>query len=212
MTLGQLGERLRARRKMLGKSMKEIADATGLSVGFISQIERNLTVPSLVSLATVADVLGVSIGELTGQVAKASPDTHQADRETYSLPNGQVRYERLSSSFEGRVLRSVKFTMPVGYRSETVSHAGEEFVYVLSGTILYRVEQKEYPLGVGDSLHFDATKQHSIEALSGPEGFTEVLWAGTLEIFGDSELTATKESDVRFVLDETEFRELSELP
>lgn len=188
MTLGQLGERLRLQRKRLGKSLKDVAEASGLSVGFISQIERNLAVPSLSSLATVAEALQISIGELTGHPGPVAgrPDTRHDQRKAFSLPAGQVRYERLSSVFPHSTLHSVKFTMPEGYRSETVSHHGEEFVYVLKGRILYRVADKAYPLGEGDSLHFDAGLPHSIEALPGLPGsapFAQVIWAGTLDIF-----------------------------
>lgn len=207
MTLGHLGERLRLRRKLLGKSLKEVAEATGLSVGFISQIERNLAVPSLSSLATVAEALQVSIGALTGQSHNCSqPDTHHDQREVFSLPDGQVRYERLSSVFAASTLHSVKFSMPVGYRSETVSHHGEEFIYVLKGRILYRVEDREYPLAEGDSLHFDATLPHSLEALAGagPEPLAQVLWAGTLDIF-EGEARSTGDAFDTPALSATEF-------
>ncbi len=52
-----LGKRLRARRRELSLTLKEVADGAGLSVGFISQVERGLTVPSLSSLASIAGVL-----------------------------------------------------------------------------------------------------------------------------------------------------------
>ena len=51
-----LGEALRARRKGLGLTMQAVADGAGLSVGFISRVERNLTAPSLGSFASIAEV------------------------------------------------------------------------------------------------------------------------------------------------------------
>jgi transcriptional regulator with XRE-family HTH domain len=210
MTLGQLGERLRQQRKATGKSLKDIADATGLSVGFISQIERNLAIPSLSSLATVADVLGVTIGELTGRRGAAEPDTYHDKREAYSLPDGQVRYERLSTVFAGSVLHSVKFAMPIGYQSETVSHQGEEFVYVLKGRIRYRVADQTYLLNESDSLHFDAKIPHSIEALSSDQGFAEVIWTGTLDIF-DGEVHGANNSVDALSLTGTEFHGLTQV-
>lgn len=169
-------------------TLKDVAQASGLSIGFMSQIERNLTVPSLSSLATVAAVLKTSIAELAVQPSDPHPDTYGSKRVPYQLPDGRVRYERLSTVFPGSVLHSVKFMMPVGYRSETVSHAGEEMVFVLSGDIVYRVAQQRYELTAGDSLHFDAATPHSIEATGGPNGLAEVIWSGTLDIFGDHEV------------------------
>ena len=54
-----LGTRLRDRRQSLGLTLKEVADQAGLSVGFISQIERGITIPSLTSLINVCRVLEV---------------------------------------------------------------------------------------------------------------------------------------------------------
>ncbi|MCJ2121191.1 helix-turn-helix domain-containing protein [Methylobacterium sp. J-077] len=206
MVLGRLGERIRERRRDLKKTLQEVADASGLSVGFISQIERNLTVPSLSSLAMVAEVLDISIGDLTGQPAAPNPKTRQDNRTPYSLEAGQVRYERLSSVFPGSALHSVKFTMPCGYRSETVSHHGEELVFVIRGRIQYRVLKEVFVLDEGDSLHFDATKPHSIEAMPHEAGVAVVVWTGTLDIFdGETEASSvTAES-----LTGTEFRALA---
>ena len=56
-----LGRALRQRRKAIGKTMKEVAQEAGLSEGFISQIERGLSTPSLISLYNVANTLGISV-------------------------------------------------------------------------------------------------------------------------------------------------------
>jgi len=68
-----LGQRLRARRRELSLTLKEVADAAGLSVGFISQVERGLTVPSLSSLASIAGVLG---SHVTTFLAQPEGKTH----------------------------------------------------------------------------------------------------------------------------------------
>ena len=56
-----VGERLRERRRELKMTLQDVADTAGFSVGFISQIERGITVPSLVSLVAVCRALGVDI-------------------------------------------------------------------------------------------------------------------------------------------------------
>jgi transcriptional regulator with XRE-family HTH domain len=130
--IGRLGERIRDRRRHLKKTIQAVADATGLSIGLMSQIERHLTVPSFSSLATVAEFLDASIGDLTGQPAVPHPDTYHDKCVRYALGDGLVRYERLSSVFPGSALHPVKFTMPYGYGSETVSHHGEELAGISS--------------------------------------------------------------------------------
>lgn len=205
--IGRLGERLRKRRRELKWTLKDVAEASGLSLGFISQIERNLTIPSLSSLATIADVLGASIGDLTGQPAEPHPDTYHDKRVPYKLEDGQVQYERLSSVFTGSALHSVKFSMPSGYRSETVSHHGEEMVFVLRGRIQYKVDKDTFCLEEGDSLHFDAMTPHSIEAMPSELGFSEVIWTGTLDIF-DGESHEVGETST-LAMSGTEFSDLA---
>lgn len=204
----RLGERMRERRKAIGKTLKDIADATNLSVGFISQIERNLTVPSLSSLATVANVLGVTVADLMGQRIQAAPDTYHDQRKPYRVESGGVFYERLSSVFRGSQLHSVKFTMPSGYKSETVSHAGEEMIFVLRGCIRYAVNEKRYVLEPGDSLHFDAKIPHSVESMPSELGFSEVIWTGTLDLFDGADSKPHESEPIE--LKGTEFFELTQ--
>jgi transcriptional regulator with XRE-family HTH domain len=183
MTFKRLGQQIRDRRKELELTLSEVAQATGLSVGFLSQLERNLTAPSLSSLTVVAKVLKTSVGDLVGRPVSPRADTHHETRQPYSVDGGGVKYERLSTVFRGSVLHSVKFTMPSGYKSEKVSHPGEEMVFVIHGRIRYEVDEESFLLEQGDSLHFDAKIPHSIEALSHESGCAEVIWTGTLDVF-----------------------------
>ena len=92
-------------------------------------------------------------------------------------------YERLSSSFPGNQLNAVKMNMPVGYQSELIAHEGAEFAYVLSGSIVYTIDGRSYPLGPGDSVHFDAGKPHCLR--NAGEETAEVLTVTTMPLFGE---------------------------
>ncbi len=207
MTIKRLGERIRERRRALGKTLKEVAGEADLSVAFISQIERDQTMPSLTSLAMIAKALAISVGELMGQPTHPQADTYHDKRPPYSIGEGRVRYERLSSVFRGSMLHSVKFDMPCGYKSETVSHEGEEMVYVLRGRIRYEVADRKYVLDEGDSLHFDAKIPHSISAMPHPYGAAEVIWTGTLDIFDGPDRSPTQNETIE--LQGTEFYDLT---
>ncbi|MDP5008363.1 MAG: XRE family transcriptional regulator, partial [Glaciimonas sp.] len=166
-TLGmpELGKSIRARRHAIKKTLVQIAAETGLTAGFLSQVERNQTSPSISSLVVIAKALDVAISALIVQPEQVQPDTYQGQRQPYSVANGQVKYERLSTQFPGSQVHSVKFTMPVGYKSEIVAHDGDEMIFVLRGKVEYTVGLERYVLNVGDSLHFDANIPHSVEAL-----------------------------------------------
>jgi quercetin dioxygenase-like cupin family protein len=178
-----LGQRLRHYRRQARKTLLDVASAAGVSVGFLSQAERDLSGVSLSSLANLARALDVPLSALLEQPQQSAPDSHQGERQPYTIEGRPQQYERLSSAFTGSQLNAVKMTMPAGYRSETVSHQGDELVYVLKGVASYIVAGQEYRLAAGDSLHFDARQPHS--AGNGGEEAVELISVGTLSIFDD---------------------------
>lgn len=179
----QLGERLRRYRREARKTLLDVAREAGLSVGFLSQAERNLSGVSLSSLANIARALNVPLRLLIDQPEQRSPDSHAGRRRRYSTVDRGQSYERLSSTFPGSQINAVKMSLPVGYRSESVTHDGDEFVYVLSGKVCYCVDGVDYQLQPGDSLHFDGRLQHHLANVG--EVAVEVVSVGTLPIFDD---------------------------
>jgi transcriptional regulator with XRE-family HTH domain len=180
----RVGEGIRAIRRAKGMTLQQVAAQSGLSVGFMSQIERNLTGITLSSLVNVAKALGVPLSDLVTQPEQTGLDSHQGKRKVYSVEQVSLRYERLSTVFPGSCMHAVKITVPAGFTSESVSHAGEELIFMLTGQLEYIVKEKTYTLGPGDSLHFDAACSHRFSNIG--KGAAEVLWAGTLPLFEEA--------------------------
>src|SRR5205814_370222 len=91
---------------------------------------------------------------------------------------------RLSTFFPGQTLNAIRMHVPAGYRSEVTSHAGEEFVFVLSGAIRYLLADRTYALAAGDSLHFSAGRPHKVE--NHDRQVAEVLTVVTQDLFGET--------------------------
>ena len=180
-----LGQRLRDRRRALGLTLKEVADGAGLSVGFISQVERGLAAPSISSLAGISRVLGVPISEFLSQPKGDVPFTLRDKRPVYSVDSSGLQYERISASFPGSVLASVITHEPPGYRSEPIRHEGEELFFVLDGELTVEVEDERTVLKAGDSIHFASTRLHS--AWNHGTAPAVVLHVCTMDVFGDRE-------------------------
>lgn len=180
----RIGQRIRRLRREAKKTLLEVATEAKLSVGFLSQVERNLTGISISSLVNVANALNVPIGVLIDQPRQQQPDSHQGSRESYAVDKTSQSYERLSTTFDGSLINAVKVQMMEGYCSEWVAHGGDEFVYVLSGQICYTVGKKDYPLSPGDSIHFDAHRKHRVANVGA--GPAELIVVGTLPLFDDS--------------------------
>lgn len=201
---GQLGRRLRERRKFLKLTLQEVADRAGLSVGFISQIERGIAAPSLSSLASVARVLGTDVREFLAQPSGEQSATRHDQRHVYAIGKNSLSYERLSASFPGNVLRSVIIHEPPGHRSEPIQHEGEEIFFILSGALTVEVEGSRTVLEAGDSIHFASMRRHS--TWNHTDANTTILHTCTMDIFGD-ELRASDSFDALAVTRSTARRE-----
>ncbi|MQY44402.1 cupin domain-containing protein [Epibacterium sp. SM1969] len=178
-----LGEALRARRKELKLSMQTVADRAGLSVGFVSQVERGQSAPSLVSLSSIAAILELPLGSLLDQPSEKPSSTSQGARDKFSVADNELVYERLSTTFNHSRLHSLIVHEPPGHRYEPISHPGEELFYMLSGTITIEIDGEVSVLGPGDSIHFDSYRTHS--SWNHGSEVASFLWCGTMDVFGE---------------------------
>ncbi|WP_309085615.1 cupin domain-containing protein [Chelativorans sp.] len=178
-----LGKRLRQRRRELGLTLKEVADGAGLSVGFISQIERGIASPSLSSLVAVSHALQMDVGDFLSQPKSDAPLTRHNERPVYAISENSLAYERVSTSFPGNVLRSVIIHEPPGHRGEPISHEGEEMMFVLEGAITVELEGERIVLEANDSVHFPSSRVHA--TWNHTDKPATVLWVGTMDVFGE---------------------------
>ena len=159
-----LGEKVRKRRKHLGLTLKEVADAAGLSTGFISQIEKGISSPSLVSLASLSTALDTPIGFFVQQPDGKVTHTQRGARAHFQTGNRaaglHLDYERISADLPNGRIRATIVHEPPGHRTEQMSHFGEEIYFILNGALVVEVEDEVYELKEGDSVHFESTRRH----------------------------------------------------
>lgn len=180
----ELGAALRTRRKDLALTMQQVADAAGLSIGFISQVERGLTAPSLGSLVSISEALKTPVSAFLTQPPANEAATRGSTRATYSVAGAEVAYERLSTTFPKSQLHSVIVHEPPGHRSEPISHRGEEMFYIIAGEVTVEIEGQADVLRQGDSIHFDSTRIHAV--WNHTNDIASLLWCGTMDIFGEA--------------------------
>lgn len=183
-SLPGLGDRIRKRRKELKLTLDSISQRSGLSIGFLSLVERDRASPSLSALVNIAQALDISIDNLVSIPGGQGHVIKKKDRQYFSVQDSNIRYARLSDSFPEQLLNAVEITLPPGYHSEHLSHDGEEFIHVISGELLQRLEGETHHLKAGDSAHFQSSMKHS---WSNPGTMdTRLIWVGNLAIFPDS--------------------------
>jgi transcriptional regulator with XRE-family HTH domain len=179
----QIGKTIRGRRQKLGLTLQDVADAAGISIGYLSLIERDKAVPTLTTLSAIARALGVAMEFLIARPQPITCISRAKDRPQFVVGTAQLRYERLGATFPGSELSSFIMTLEPGYKSEIVTHAGEETVFVLSGALDLTLESEDLKLTEGDSAHYDAGRPHGWA--NPTKNAVRVLWTGTIDLFDD---------------------------
>lgn len=173
-----LGERIRALRKRRRLPLSEVAAITGRSIGYLSQIERGLSSPTVRELAQLAGALGVDFLELLAEPSGARPGApvrRRAD-ETLIPFRGQGVIKRvLAPPNEGSISFYVMH-IAVGGTSgdEPYTHDGEEAGYVLRGEVSLTIDGRNFLLRPGDSFRFMSHRPHQFSNAGRREA--EVLW------------------------------------
>ena len=162
-----VGQRLRELRRKANLSLEIVAARSALSVGFLSQIERGLSSPSLRVLATLADVLGVGIAALFGPTNGAGDAPHRvvtraAERAELKLWRTGVSKQLLHpADADGRLNLFLVHLAPGGSTGEALySHDGEEAGLVLEGMMTLTVDGETWTLKAGDSFRFASRRPH----------------------------------------------------
>lgn len=177
----KVGALIRARRRQQHMTLMQLGEAAAVSVGYLSQVERDHATPSLGTLAQIAKALKVSIDYFVSAPATHNALTRSGERSRFSIDGSSVVYERLGADFPGNQLSSFLMTVPPGYSSETVAHEGEEILYILDGSITQRLDGEEMVMNAGDSLHFRGNRPHSWS--NHTDKPARLLWTGTLALF-----------------------------
>jgi transcriptional regulator with XRE-family HTH domain len=175
--LPPIGAAIRDRRRRLGMTLQALADACGLSVPFLSQIERDLAMPSLISLTSVAAALGVDMTYFVGTPPPGQIVRRADQPELLSLGPSPVVYHRLSGRHEERKMEALSITVPPGLESPAAHREGEGFWYVLEGEVEMWIGPEHFLLGAGDSAHFD--QRHGYRMRNSGKTDLKMLWVGT---------------------------------
>lgn len=178
-----IGGRIKSRRQELGMTLQALAEASGLSAPFISQAERNQTVPSLVSLTALAAGLRIEISYFM-EVPNDENIVHRGDSPEIIDLDSPVVYHQLSSMLPGQMMDAIHMTIPPGHRFPIDHREGEDFLYVVEGEIVSQVGDVRTLLKKGDSMHFRSQSPHTAWNESGKD--VKLLYVGTPSIFGSA--------------------------
>ena len=151
----ELGEKIKELRNRQGLTQEELADRAELSKGFISQLERDMTSPSIATLEDLLQCLGTTLGEFFNE-------EQEEDQIKWIIPNAQKN-----------CMEPIHLLLEKG--GETCPdnpHEGEEFGYILKGKVEIHLGKRICIAQKGDAFYYRADKTHYLKGIER----TELIW------------------------------------
>jgi len=176
---GTIGPRLRQLRIKKGDSLANVANAVGISVGFLSALERSQMTASVGTLRKLARYYKTNILDFHDTAESNKHLVRPQERKMLEAGAG-VRMELLA--WGNTVMEPHLFRVAAGAGSgESYTHVGEEFLYILKGELQIFIRDEEYRLRSGDSFYFESAVPHKWTNPGRSE--TLILWVNTPPTF-----------------------------
>ena len=156
-----IGGKIRRVRKNKGMTLNDLAMGSGLSVSYISNLERDLCSPTLDNLMRICKVLEVSLVRLLDSMSWNEGIVRAEDREVVLEKPGQAKYEAINFGLDR--LNGLVVTLEPGYAyNDTWGHDYDEIGLVMEGSLTLRVADNERVLNPGDCVYIGAGDEHTI--------------------------------------------------
>jgi transcriptional regulator with XRE-family HTH domain len=177
-----IGLKIKEYRLKNNLTQEELANRCELTKGYISQLENNLTSPSISTLNDILEVLGVHIAEFFKEDAN--------DKVVFKTEDFFEKEDfRLKNKINWIVPSSLKYEMepilieldPEGESFRDEGHPGEEFGYVLEGSVVLCLGNNQYIVNEGETFYYKADKRHYIK--NNAKTISKILWVSTPPMF-----------------------------
>ncbi|TGY67360.1 helix-turn-helix domain-containing protein [Dubosiella muris] len=175
-----IGTKIKQLRLVNDLTLEELASRSELTKGFLSQVERNLTSPSISSLEDILEALGTNLSEFFQEepdekVVFTKDDFFVDEREDHTI-------EWIVPNAQKNAMEPILLTLPPHGRSQTMtSYNGEEFGYVLKGVVDLVIENKRYRVKAKETFYVDGSRSHTLVNPGAKEA--QVLWITTPPMF-----------------------------
>lgn len=175
----EIGRQIKRLRLQRGLTQEELADRCELSKGFISLLERDLTSPSIATLTDILESLGTDLKTFFSDSTDEKIVFTEQDMFVKEVPDamrGWIKW--LVPSAQKNRMEPILIEMaPGGETDEDDPHEGEEFGYVLAGTVRVIVGDRSMRARRDDSFYFKPTAPHKLA--NAGKGACRVLWIST---------------------------------
>jgi transcriptional regulator with XRE-family HTH domain len=173
----KLGGKIRDLRLKRQRTLRQVAEMTGLSVPLLSQVENSAVSPPVATLLKISKALQVGIGYFfqEEESKERAVVVRKDERKKTFRPihtgksDGGYTYEALAYTKNAKHMEPflVEFEPKKRQAVSFLSHRGEEFIFLFRGHLAFYYDQQEIVLEPGDSLYFESEFPHGFRALRG---------------------------------------------
>ena len=175
-----IGKKIKVLRLSNDLTLEELASRSELTKGFLSQVERNLTSPSISTLEDILEALGTDLSHFFRQEQEKKIVFHTAD--FFEDEQEDYKIEWIVPNAQKNDMEPILLTLHPGCDSmEMVSHSGEEFGYVLKGGILLVKGNQTYRIKAKETFYIEGTESHYLHNPGSVEA--RILWITTPPMF-----------------------------
>jgi transcriptional regulator with XRE-family HTH domain len=165
-----IGMNMRTLRKRAGVTLDSLAEKVGITKSTLSKIETGKISTAIATLLRIAEALGVQPADFFLRREERPPYVYTRKGFGQIVTRNGSRlgytYEALAQDMVDKLAEPFFCTIDKNDKLGDFQHAGEEFVYILSGKIQYTIGEDTLTMSAGDSLYFNSSIVHSIRALS----------------------------------------------
>ncbi|MBE7059948.1 MAG: cupin domain-containing protein [Ruminococcaceae bacterium] len=174
----EIGKKIKILRQGKNLTQDELALRCELSKSFISQLERDLTSPSISTLVDILESLGVTLKEFFSDDEEEKIVFSPADYFEAEDENLGYKVEWIIPNAQKNIMEPIMLTLsPGGTYKEENAHEGEEFGYVLAGNIVIKIGSRKYRVHKGESFCYKPSNTHCI---SNPGKTTaKIIWVSS---------------------------------
>ena len=180
-----IGQRIREYRQQKNLTIEEVAERSGCTSGFLSQIERNKAVPSITLLYAIAKALETNVADFFPETINPAKVVRHDDPPSFNFEGSPITYSLRSTKLPTAAIEAFVLTILPAREAlptdESRAHNSEEFGHILQGVLRLWHGESYYDLYPGDSIHFRSTTPHLMENRG--EQPVVALWLVTPSIF-----------------------------
>lgn len=174
----EIGTKIKRMRIEKGLTQEELANRCELSKGFISQLENDLTSPSIATLIDILEILGTNLKEFFSD-DREEKVTYTCE-DMFQTENEELKYSLmwLVPNAQKNEMEPIMITLePGGKYIEEEPHEGEEFGYVLSGVITLHLGDRKFKVKKDESFYYKPKSNHYISNYG--KSTAKVIWIST---------------------------------